>query len=392
MTQVVSQSRRQLTRLSVVLLSCFGLSSCSLTAEDWRTIADRSGLGEQAKVILEEKFEPFAGTGIFRDIGNLDELIDLLGHVLEGVWGEDEEEVSSDKRLVKYSNDYQARAIVDFEQGYLQVETVATDAPLEQLEQALVIALLTPKNLTLEDVFTDSTPQLGEQPFLYNQVLDHDNQAIRYEWRAQRFARHLIDTALQTRRSEGRTIRSVRTALVADHLHLRSLQFSDSVLRYSRQYQIAPDLIYAVIEVESSFNPYAVSRANALGLMQIVPNTAGRDVFERIKRIEGEPSRDQLFVPDFNIDIGSAYLHLLDDVYLSRITNPQSRQFAAISAYNGGSGNVFRAFSSDRDAAIRRINGMTPEQVYQHLITAHPFAETRNYLRKVRTARSNYQS
>lgn len=382
----------KMARLSLAICCVFALNSCSLSARDWRTIADRSGLSEQARVLLEEKFEPYAGTGIFRDIATVDELLELLGRVIEGVWGGEEEEVSSDRRLVKYSNAYQARAIVDFEQGFLQVETVATEAPLQQLKDATVLALLTPQNLTLEDIFTDSTPQLGDEPFLYNQVLDHDQQAIRYEWRAQRFADYLISNHLQTRRSEGRTIRYVRTDLVEEHLHLRSLRFADSVLRYAREYGIAPDLVYAVIEVESSFNPYAVSHANALGLMQIVPSTAGRDVFERVKRTPGEPTREQLFVPDFNIDIGTAYLYLLDDLYLNRVLHPQSRMYAKISAYNGGAGNVFRAFSTDRETAIARINGMTPEQVFQHLTTAHPFAETRNYLRKVRSAQANYQS
>lgn len=378
-------------RTCIALLSVLTLNSCSLTAEDWRTIADESGLGDQARIILEERLEPYGGTDILRDIGNLGELIEALARVLEGIWGEEEEEVSSDKRLVKYSNDFQARAIVDFEHGYLQVETIASDEPLEQLKRALVLALLTPKNLTLEDIFSDSEPRLGEQPFLYNQVLDHEQQGIRYEWRAQRFADYLIANHLRSRRSDGHVIRSVRTELVADHLHLRSLQFADSVLRYAREYAVPPDLVYAVIEVESAFNPYAVSHANALGLMQIVPSTAGRDVFERVKRIDGQPTRDQLFVADFNIDIGTAYLYILDDLYLNRILNPQSREYAKISAYNGGAGNVFRAFSTDREQAIARINGMTPEQVYQQLVSTHPFAETRNYLRKVRTARENYR-
>lgn len=378
-------------RLLIALTCILCLGSCALSANDWRTIAERSGLGAQARILLEEKFEPFAGTGIFRDIHNLDELLTLLGRVLEDIWGEDEEEVSSDKRLVKYSNDYEARAIVDFAQGFVQVETVATSAPLEQLEKALILTLLTPENLSLEDIFTSTSPQLGEQPFLFNQVLDHDGEPIRYEWRAQRFAKYLIANHLQTRRSEGRTIRYVRMDLVDNHLNLRSLRFSDSVLRYAREYSVPPDLIYAVIETESAFNPYAVSHANALGLMQVVPATAGRDVFERIKKVSGEPTREQLFVPDFNIDIGTAYLYIIDSLYLNRIVHPQSREYAKISAYNGGSGNVFRAFSSDRETAIARINGMTPEQVYQQLTTAHPFAESRNYLRKVRNARSNYR-
>ncbi|RUO33336.1 murein transglycosylase domain-containing protein [Aliidiomarina soli] len=381
--------KRSPALFSAVAIGCvLILNSCSLSHQQWRTIAQQSGLQQQAEILLREKLKSISSDG---DLANLPEVLQALGKLLESIWGQREDEVPSDKRLVKYSNDYQARAIVDFERGYLRVETVAEENPLDQLRQATVLALLTPDNLTLEDIFSDSEPQLGEVPFLYPQVLDQDDEPIRYQWRAGRYADYLIANHLQTRRSEGRTIRYVQTDLVEEHLHLRSLDYADSVLRYARQYNIAPDLVYAVIEVESAFNPYAVSHANALGLMQIVPSTAGRDVFERIKKLPGEPTRQQLFVADFNIEIGTAYLHLLDDLYLNRILHPQSRTYAKISAYNGGAGNVFRAFSSDREQAVARINSMTPQQVYQQLVSTHPFAETRSYLRKVQQATAGYR-
>lgn len=377
-------------RFSLALAVLLTLNSCSLSSDEWRQLAERSGLRDQAKIKLEEQLEELGGKGIFRDIEDLRPVIEALVRVIDDLWGDDEE-VSSDKRLVKYSNDYQARAVVDFEAGYLQVETVAEQDALAQLKQAIVLSVLTPQNLSLEDIFSDRSPDLGAEPFLYQQVLDQDAQGIRYNWRAERFADYMIANHLQTRRSNGQVIRSVRTNLVGNHLHLRSLQFANSVLRYSREYGIAPDLVYAVIEVESSFNPYAVSSANALGLMQVVPSTAGRDVFERIKKLPGEPTKQQLFTPDFNIDVGTGYLHILDSLYLNRILHPTTRQYAQISAYNGGAGNVFRAFSSNREQAVARINGMTPEQVYQHLLTTHPFAESRNYLRKVRAAQTKYK-
>lgn len=378
-------------KIRILLLLCSGfLFSCSLSQQEWLEIAEQTGAREHARAVLEEKLEPYADSEIFRDVEEVRELLIALEQLIESIWGKDEKEVSSDKRLVKYSNDYQARAIVDFEQGYLRVETIATEDPQEQLKRATQLALLTPRNLTVEDIFSDKEPQLGDEPFLHGQVLDHERQPIRYEWRAGRFADYLIQHHLQQEALDNRRIYAVQTPLVDDHLKLRQLEYSDYVLAAAQQYQVSPALIYAVIEVESSFNPYAVSPANAFGLMQVVPATAGRDVFERVKRIPGEPTRQQLFKPDFNIDIGSAYLYLLDDLYLPRVLNPQSRRYAMISAYNGGAGNVFRAFSADRETALRRINSMTPDEVYKHLTTTHPFAETRRYLEKVQQALTNY--
>ncbi|RUO27099.1 DUF3393 domain-containing protein [Aliidiomarina minuta] len=372
------------------MLSGF-LFSCGLSQQEWLEIADRTGAREHARAVLEEKLEPYTDSEVFRDVAELRELLIALEQLIESIWGKDEKEVSSDKRLVKYSNDYQARAIVDFERGYLRVETIATENPREQLQRATQLALLTPKDLSIEDIFSDRQPQTGAEPFLLGQVLDHEQQPIRYEWRANRFADYLVSNHLQQQSLDDRRIYAVQTPLVDNHLKLRQLQFSEYVLASAQQYQVSPALVYAVIEVESSFNPYAVSHANAFGLMQVVPATAGRDVFEKVKKIAGEPTRQQLFQPDFNIDIGSAYLYLLDDLYLPRVLNPQSRRYAMISAYNGGAGNVFRAFSADRETAVRRINSMTPDQVYQHLTTTHPFAETRRYLEKVQQAVNQYQ-
>ncbi|MCH8500413.1 MAG: murein transglycosylase domain-containing protein [Aliidiomarina sp.] len=384
--------------LSRLLRSCLmaglalTLMSCSLSRKEWRSIVEQTGARDYARIIINDRLEPYGGIEGLKNISSIREILEVIAIILEDVWGKDNEELPSEKRYVKYSNDYLARAIIDFEQGYLQVETIDEDAPRTMLQQALILTLLTPKDLTVEDIFTDQQPQLGDEPFLYQQILDHDGEPIRYEWRAERFAQFLINNQFRQRRSDGRLISSVRVSLVDNHLHLRQLQYSDSVLRYANQYRIPPTLVYAVIEVESSFNPYAVSHANALGLMQIVQATAGRDVYERVKGLPGEPTRENLFKPDYNIDIGSAYLYLLDDVYLNQIADPLSRQYAKIAGYNGGSGNVFRAFSSNRDEALRRINSMTPEQVYQHLLRYHPFAETRNYLQKVREAELRYRS
>ncbi|WP_438886886.1 transglycosylase SLT domain-containing protein, partial [Bacillus cereus group sp. Bce002] len=49
-----------------------------------------------------------------------------------------------------------------------------------------------------------------------------------------------------------------------------------------------------MIKTESSFKPYALSWANAYGLMQVVPKTAGRDVFNLVKNKPGEPTPEYL--------------------------------------------------------------------------------------------------
>ena len=61
------------------------------------------------------------------------------------------------------------------------------------------------------------------------------------------------------------------------------------IRKAARHYNIDESLILGIMQTESSFNPYAISYANAMGLMQVVPHTAGRDVF-RMKGKSGLPS------------------------------------------------------------------------------------------------------
>lgn len=382
-----------LTGLIAVTSACLSIS-CSNPSPQVIDAAVSGDPERLARALLEAELSRNNIPVDLEDLKNLEDiptLIRVVRQLLTRVWGEDEPEVASDHRYVKYSNDYEARAIVDFDEGWLQVETIASERPLEKLRQATINTLLTSRDMTVEDIFTDVEAPTGGEPFLYKQVLDADGEPIRWEWRAARFADHLLDTALTSSRENGRVYHRVRVALVNDHLKLRSLDYADAVLAAARRYAVAPSLIYAVIEVESGFNPYAVSPANAYGLMQVVPSSAGRDVYDKVKKLPGQPTREQLFKPAYNIDVGSAYLHLLDDTYLKRISDSSSRRFATIAAYNGGAGSTLKAFDTNRDRAIARINRLSSSQVYTQIVSSHPFGETRRYLEKVRAAETKYR-
>jgi membrane-bound lytic murein transglycosylase C len=101
----------------------------------------------------------------------------------------------------------------------------------------------------------------------------------------------------------------------------------------------------------------------------------------------------ELYDADFNLETGSAYLNLLQTRYLKGITNPTSRMYCVIAAYNTGSGNVAKAFvgNTSTESAFKVINQLTPEQVYATLKKDLPYAETRRYIVKVITHRKTYQ-
>ena len=178
----------------------------------------------------------------------------------------------------------------------------------------------------------------------------------------------------------------VQSSLFVDKEVLqKAIQYSDPVLQFSQEQKISTALVYAIMESESSFNPLAKSHIPAYGLMQIVPKSSGLDA---TKHLYGKPkilAPSYLYSSHNNINIGAAYLHVLYYNYLGRVKNPQSRIYCAIAAYNTGASNVARAFIGQQNfnRAVRRINKMSPDQVYRALVKRLPFRETRKYVKKV---------
>ncbi|MCF6455927.1 murein transglycosylase domain-containing protein [Pseudoalteromonas sp. MMG024] len=324
------------------------------------------------------------------DTRRIRQLFDELDSIIKRIWGNKHSSLPSNKRYVKYSNNYQARAIVDFEKGTVKVETIATKKVASKLAQAVFETLLTTDDPSTTDIFSSNAPNLSGEPFLYPQVRDHDGELVRFEWRARRYANYLVDHYTKIEHDDNRQFSSVSFKLVNEHQHLRHLKYSNAVLAAAKRYNINAALIYAVIETESAFNPYAVSRSNAYGLMQIMPATAGRDVFKLEKGKTGQPSKAQLMQPNYNIDIGTAYLKILNTRYLKGVENKRSREYTVISAYNGGAGNVLKTYHSNRDTAVKLINRQNPGAVYQRLRHHHPRQESRRYLEKVTNAKQKY--
>ncbi|OAJ93632.1 membrane-bound lytic murein transglycosylase MltC [Vibrio bivalvicida] len=328
-----------------------------------------------------------------KDTAALDALISSFSGNIEKRWGRGEIKFAGKSNYVKYIDNYLSRSEVNFDKGLITIETVSPTDPKKHLRKAIVTTLLTPDDPANVDLFSSKEIKLEGQPFLYQQVVDQDNKAIQWSWRANRFADYLIANELKVKNVDFKKAYYVEIPMVEEQFEIRSYKYADIVQRSSRKYGIPEDLIYAIIKTESSFNPYAVSWANAYGLMQVVPKTAGKDVFKLVKKKSGQPSPEYLFNPENNIDTGTAYFYILKNRYLKDVNHPLSLEYSMISAYNGGTGGVLNTFNrSDRKRAMRDLNSLQPNQVYWALTKKHPNAEARRYLEKVTKFKKDFNS
>jgi len=117
-------------------------------------------------------------------------------------------------------------------------------------------------------------------------------------------------------------------------------QVDAAIEKAAAEHNVDPNLVRAVIKVESNFNPNAVSRKGAMGLMQLMPQTA------RQLKVTNP------FDPEQNVDAGVRHLKQLMESYGGDVR-------LSLAAYNAGQGSVTRS-------------GGIPH-----------FAETRNYVKRI---------
>jgi Transglycosylase SLT domain len=121
-----------------------------------------------------------------------------------------------------------------------------------------------------------------------------------------------------------------------------SVYYEDIISHYSAEHHVSPNLVKAMIQVESNYDPYAVSAKNCKGLMQLHPDTAERF------------GVNDIFNPEENISGGIKYFSFLMDHF------DQDIDFA-LAAYNSG------------ENTVKKYNGIPP------------YPETINYVKQVKS-------
>jgi len=352
---------------------------------------------------LEKEFQEYKKT--------LDEEFKQYKKELSKYW--DEPKLTTKKTFVEYSKDKKVRKIVNYDKEQIKIDVIAKSQQEAEKKAKAALAklsiettneafnnnpVLTKVEKKFKKVGVSSKPEnkpliadvIYKKPPTIQDVKNYVNSSFKKA--------KIIKKPAKVSNSY---IYSVSFPLPKNSYIIKAKRLKPYVLDKAQKFKLTPALIYAIIETESSYNPMARSYVPAFGLMQIVPQTAGKDAY---KMLYGKP---KLLTPGYlyneknNILIGSAYLKKLYYNYFKNVKNPLSRLYLTIAAYNTGAGNVACAFNSkNKDfkgrtlcyrmrgdynikKAVPKINSLTPDQVYNQLINNLRYDEAKNYLKKV---------
>lgn len=242
------------------------------------------------------------------------------------------------------------------------------------------------------DLTVDSSPPdpAENPPLLLDQIRMVDGRPVP-RWLVRDFAAEVLENQpLKAEKVVGadgieRLAVSVEFKLVSNHLEVRARKYHPLVLGHAEKHKLDQAMIMAIIHTESVFNPRARSRTPAYGLMQLVPYGGGREAYRMIYGRNRKLTPQYLYDSKNNIELGTAYFNILENRYMGEMNDPTSRTYCAVAAYNAGASNVGKAFISKKSIkqAMPKINSLEPPEVYERLVDALPFKESRNYVRKV---------
>ncbi len=139
---------------------------------------------------------------------------------------------------------------------------------------------------------------------------------------------------------------------------VRANKYFDKIMAYAQKYDIEKQLLFSLIDVESSFDKDAISKRGAQGLMQLTVKTAFyiADICDYVGEIN-------LFDVDCNLTLGCEYINYLQDKFPS--------ESALLCAYNAGEGTVAKWLKNSQYSS----DGKT--------LMVIPYSETRDYVKKI---------
>lgn len=323
-------------------------------------------------------------------LANAQKAFDDYKNKVSKTW--DKPKFSNQHSWISYSPSLELKREVNFEKNVIKVTTIVGDTTsIEELKEEIISTSgITIGEAQQADLFTSELIEATNVKALSSQPLLPlaDNTEVQTQELREALAQVVITESID---SKGNKVIEAEVPFPPSWLNRKEQRFYNTIETYATKYDLEPEFVLSIIKTESAFDPTAISHIPAFGLMQIVPSSSGLDATSFLFGEQQLLNRDYLFDPEKNIEVGTAYIHLLRSRYFKGIENEESLKYCVIAAYNGGMAPIYHMFGGKRSAAINNINQLSPEKVFNTIQKKHSAAETRNYLKKVHSAEITYE-
>jgi cell wall-associated NlpC family hydrolase len=295
-------------------------------------------------------------------------------------------ELTSDKTWVNYSANNKSKVSLDYDKGLMTIEYVANDKSKDQ------------RIKEVQKLIQEKSQEIN--PFSRAPTLIENVPVEKIS---------LEEAKPKSRGGQnGEKVYSITVPLNEDRQENNEIQIAESVRDMAEKYKVSYDLVMAIIKTESNFNISAGTKKSALdihnpevyasnpwGLMQVVPQRIGKEGWKRARKEDRIPTANELLDPRTNLEIGVAYLSVLQDRYFDGVKNGKNRELLMISAYRDGPEKVYGFFSKKgiKAEALAEINRLGADEIAERLSDKKTGTKaiSAQYVAKVEKERSNYR-
>ncbi|MCD6161405.1 MAG: DUF3393 domain-containing protein [candidate division Zixibacteria bacterium] len=298
---------------------------------------------------------------------------------------------STRKDWYEYSHDLNTLSRVDFVEGVITIETIVEKDVDDVMALAKVNIAQQIEGLFHPDSLTCDVILEGQVEFSSPPIIDSTNAAVFIDEKVLPNAK-IEEETIKSEDGQERVKVTVSIKMVPNHLQLRAKKYLPTVRKYCQEYNLDVPLVLAIMQTESHFNPRAKSPVPAFGLMQLVPRSGAREAYRFAHNEDKIVRPNYLYDPDNNIHLGCAYLAKMRDNEFKNVNNEDKIRYCIVASYNTGPGNLSKAIVGARviKPAVKKINEMDSNQLFEKLKTNLPYQETRDYIVKVEECRINY--
>jgi len=304
-------------------------------------------------------------------------------------WGEYVD--SKPKAWAEYGEDKNSLSVIDYENNLASLEVIIEGDDDNKAEKLF--------SKRFEDVMNTKDK---DKPVLEKQFRNSDGK-----WVNKNNSKRYINKKFKNKKykkevivgGDGRVRTKYKVSLdmVPNSMKIRAEKYMDLVQKYSKQYNVDPALVLALIHTESAFNPKAFSRRPdgtpmACGLMQIIPSQAGRDAHKALYGSDKIVRPEFLYNPENNIKMGVWYVKWLKKWWVKRdkkygnSSSSTQNDYYTISSYNQGMGTILKKAYKKHN-----LSNKSDQETYRILNSERSISkEGRDYIERVVKRRKLY--
>jgi len=295
--------------------------------------------------------------------------------------------VTSKHTYVVYSNNFKQRSIINYKKSTITIQVIASDIKIAQKlissRYKNLFELTNQKAFRNELVLRNTYKKLN---IIFDTPLN--NEPLIGNFLSTKYKEKVLQEALLEEYKEkiykNNKYYTSSYKLPSNFKYKLEKRYLNSIQQYEQLYNLPKNILYSMVKIKTSFNPYALSLDARFGLL-LISNKIGTDAYYKLYKDKRLLDATYLYKFENNIKIGATYFSILFNDKFKNITNNTTKMYFSILAYEHGLKNTLELFDNN----IENINKLSSPLVYRKILKKLKNRNLRIYFSKVLNTQKN---